>query len=59
MSPATEIKTNSPSSDAILAPRSIRLLLALWFLSGKDVKQGKINDRLKVNGKKSPDCDEL
>ncbi|NJL39682.1 MAG: hypothetical protein HC840_15875 [Leptolyngbyaceae cyanobacterium RM2_2_4] len=42
-----------------MTPRSIRLLLALWFLGGKDINQGKINDRLKVNGKKSLDCDDL
>ncbi|MBD1866056.1 hypothetical protein H6F95_01805 [Cyanobacteria bacterium FACHB-471] len=42
-----------------MAPRSVRLLLALWFLGGKDVNQGKVSDRLKVGGKKSPDCDEL
>jgi len=59
MSPATQIKTNSPASDATLTPRSIRLLLVLWFLGGKNVNQGKVSDRLKVGGKKSPDCDEL
>ncbi|MBD2059786.1 hypothetical protein H6F88_28010 [Oculatella sp. FACHB-28] len=59
MSPATQTKTNSHSLDSAIAPRSVRLLLALWFLGGKDVNQRKVSDRLKVGGKKSPDCDEL
>lgn len=59
MSPAIKTKTNSHALDSAIAPRSVRLLLALWSLGGKDVNQGKVSDRLKVGGKKSSDCDEL
>jgi hypothetical protein len=59
MSPTTQTKADSHPSETKTTPRSTRLLLAVWSLGGKEINQGKITDRLKINGKKSSDCDEL
>lgn len=53
MSAATQTKKDSSASDTKISPRSIRLLLVLWFLGGKDVNQGKITDRIKLKSEKS------
>jgi hypothetical protein len=57
MSPATQTKTDSRSSDIKIAPRSIRLLLVLWFLGGKDINQGEITKRIKLKEEKNADCE--
>lgn len=61
MATATQTSINSSASDTPITPRKTRLLLALWYLQGKEknVNQGKVNDRLNVKGKKSADSDEL
>lgn len=52
----TQTKTSPRSSDAQVSSRATRLLLALWFLGGKDVNQGSVTDRVKLKGEKSADC---
>lgn len=52
----TQTKTSPRSSDAQISSRATRLLLALWFLGGKDVNQGAVTDRVKLKGEKSADC---
>lgn len=58
MSPATQTKTNS-SSDSKITHRSIRLLLVLWFLGGKEVSQGEVTKRIKGRNEKSADCEKF
>ena len=58
MSPATQTKTNS-SSDSKITHRSVRLLLVLWFLGGKEVNQGEITKRIKGRNEKSSDCEKF
>lgn len=61
MSAATQTKTDSHATDSHalntkVTPRSIRLLLALWFLGGKQVNQGEVTKRVKLKEEKSADC---
>jgi hypothetical protein len=59
MSAATQTKTNSPSSDAITTSRSVRLLLAVWFLGEKEINQGEVTKRIKLKEEKSADCEKF
>lgn len=59
MAAEIRMKATSHPSEAKVNPRASRLLLALWFLGGREVNQGEVTKRVKLKQEKSSDCQKI